>query len=67
MEKISENPTVMKWVSGIWIVKISDVGKEFAEWLGGQTLPLVVEDENPADWAYYSDYSRFVNKQAIID
>jgi len=66
MEKISDNPTVINWHK-IWIVRISDVGEEFANWLGGQTLPLVSEDENPANWAYYSDYSRFVNKQAIID
>ena len=47
MEKISENPTVMKWANGIWIIKISDIGQEFAEWLNGQTTPLVKEDENP--------------------
>jgi uncharacterized NAD(P)/FAD-binding protein YdhS len=67
MEKISENPTVMKWANGIWIIKISDIGQEFAEWLNGQTTPLVKEDENPVGWAFYSDYSRFINKQVIID
>jgi hypothetical protein len=66
MEKISENPTVMNWHK-IWIVKVSNVGEEFAKWLDGQTRPLVSEDKNPSDWAYYSDYSRFVNKEPIID
>jgi hypothetical protein len=66
MEKISDNPTVMKW-HRIWIVKVSDVGEEFATWLAGQTVPIISEDENPTDWAFYSDYSRYVNKMEIID
>ena len=69
MKKISDNPTVTVWGDGIWIVKISEVAdsEEFSKWLAGQTLPLVEESDTPTDWAYYSDYSRFINKQVIID
>ena len=67
MEKITDSPTTMKWQSGIWIVKISDVGQEFTQWLKGQTCPLVTEDAEPANWAYFHDYSRFINNQVIID
>lgn len=66
MELISENPTIMKW-HGIWIVKISDVGKDFAEWVYYQTKPIVEESDTPSDWAYYSDYSRFANRFPVID
>ena len=52
---------------GYTIVKISDVGQEFLDWLKGQTCPVVLEDAEPTDWAYYGDYSRFINKQLIID
>jgi hypothetical protein len=58
MEIVEGNPTTAVWHK-MWIVKISDVGQEFAEWLHGQTLPVVTEDENPTDWAYYHDYCKF--------
>jgi hypothetical protein len=48
------------------LVKISDV-PGFGAWLYGQTLPLVEDDANPYDWAYYGDYVRFVEKLPIID
>ena len=67
MEKISDNPIVMTWAGGIWIVKVSECKEGFLEWLSGQTRPLVTEDENPSDWAYYGDYSRFINNLPIID
>ena len=66
MEKISENPLVMNW-SGIWIVKVSECKEGFSEWLAGQTRPLVTEDPNIYDWAYYGDYSRFINELPVID
>jgi hypothetical protein len=64
MEKL--NPTIKIW-NGIKLVKVSDVGEKFAEWLYGQTMPLVVEDDCPTDWAYYWDYQRFVKGLPIID
>jgi len=67
MKIIQENPMVCDWSNGIWIVKISEVGDEFFKWLHGQTLPLVEEDENPTGWAYYCDYSRFMNGLPIVD
>lgn len=70
METIAEYPVTKSWCK-MWIVKISTVGtdggKEFSKWLYGQTVPLVTDDENPTDWAYYHDYCRFINKQPIID
>jgi len=67
MEKVQDNPTVMVWLDNIWIVRVSEIGEEFAKWLTGQTLPLVNEDEHPTDWAYYSDYSRWIQHLPIID
>ena len=61
-----KEPTTMKW-HGMKIVKVSDVGTAFAAWLYGQTRPYVVEDENPTDWAYYSDYLRWLNGLPVID
>ena len=49
------------------LVKISDVGEDFLKWLYGQTLPLVEEDENPMDWAYYWDYERFSKGLNVVD
>jgi len=66
LQKISDNPEVRVWHK-IWIVKISDVGEEFAKWLNNQTMPLVEEDENSTNWAYFGDYSRFIHKLPIID
>lgn len=65
-----EEPKTITW-NGMTLVKISDVGKEFNEWLYGQTIPLVEEmelnDGSPFNWAYYGDYYRFINKLPIID
>ena len=68
MEKIKDNPTIMSW-HGIWIVKISEIDnkEEFSKWLYGQTLPYVEEDENPTNWAYYGDYSRWIRGLDVID
>jgi len=41
------------------IIKISDVGDDFSEWLCGQTLPYVSGDDTPSDWAYIDDYKRW--------
>ena len=64
MEK--ENPETLIFNDMI-VVRISDVGKDFAEWLNGQTLPLIEENQDPLDWAYYWDYLRWKNNQPIID
>jgi hypothetical protein len=61
-----KEPTIKTW-HGIEIVKISSVGGNFSDWLYGQTLPLVEDDENPTNWAYYSDYLRWANGLPIID
>lgn len=41
------------------LVRISTV-PGFGSWLYGQTMPLVEDDVSPYDWAYYSDYDRYV-------
>jgi len=43
------------------IVRISDV-EGFGDWLRGQTIPFLENDENPEDWAYYGDYLNFIDK-----
>ena len=48
------------------LVRISSVDG-FNEWLHGQTLPLVEDNDNPTDWAYIWDYERFVRGLPIID
>lgn len=58
--------TIKTWC-GTKIVKISEVDVAFSDWLYGQTLPLVEDDKNPTDWAYYADYLRWVNGLPIID
>lgn len=61
-------PITRMW-HGIKIVKVSTVISKprFKEWLGGQTMPYVEDDYAPFDWAYYSDYERFINNLPIID
>ena len=49
------------------VVRVSDIGDGFGGWLYGQTLPLVLDDQNPHDWAYYSDYLRWQNGLPIVD
>ena len=61
-----ENPEIITF-DGLVIVRISDVGKDFANWLYGQTLPLLEELDDPSDWAYYWDYLRWKNHQPLID
>ena len=39
----------------------------FREWLSGQTVPLVENDDDPYDWAYYHDYLRFQARLPVID
>jgi hypothetical protein len=58
--------TIKTWC-GMKIIKISDIDASFSDWLYGQTLPLVEDDVNPTDWAYYSDYLRWVNGLPVID
>lgn len=47
------------------IVRISDV-RGLNGWLVGQTMPYVEWDETPMDWAYYSDFERFINYKPKI-
>ena len=61
-----KEPIIKIW-HGMKIVNVSSVGGNFFEWLSGQTLPLVEDDENPTYWAYYSDYLRWANGLPIID
>lgn len=68
----SENPTVAIWNMmgegmGIWLVKVSDAPEDFSSWLNGQTLPLVEEDEEPTNWAYYADYTRWLRGAKVVD
>ena len=58
--------TIKTWC-GMKIIKISDVGGNFSDWLNGQTLPLVEDDDNSTNWAYYDDYLRWVNGLPVID
>jgi len=59
-------PEFRAW-DGIPIVRVSDVGHGFREWLNGQTCPLVDDDDDPQDWAYVWDYERFKQSERIID
>ena len=59
-------PTIKQTKEFGKIVKISDV-KGFDEWLTGQTIPYLENEENPEDWAYYSDYQRFIKGLKVID
>lgn len=59
-------PVIIEW-HGMKIVKISSVGDRFQKWLYGQTLPYVNEEKDPLDWAYISDYNRFISGLPIID
>ena len=49
------------------LVRISDVGKDFSRWLYGQTFPYVEDDPKPTDWAYYWDYTKYLNGGKITD
>ena len=69
--KLETKPKVIFW-HGMKLVKISDVGIEFARWLGGQTMPMVDADKSINDgdmfnWAYYSDYGVFISGSPITD
>lgn len=55
------------WVDGIKVVRISDAGDKFREWLSGQTVPFLENDPDPMDWAYYHDYLCFIQELPIID
>lgn len=44
------------------LVKISSV-EGFREWLRGMTGPLVMEDEDPYDWAYMEKYNKYVRSK----
>lgn len=48
------------------IVKISSV-KGFSKWLYGKTMPVVSNDPEPFNWAYKSDYDRYINGFKGID
>lgn len=48
------------------LVRISSVDG-FLDWLRGQTVPVVEGDPTPFDWAYYSDYERFIGGLPNID
>ncbi len=52
---------------GILIVQISKQAPEFAEWLNGQTMPVVEGASDPFDWAYYEDYIRWAQKRPVTD
>lgn len=60
------NPDMTLW-NGMELVRISDVGKEFADWLYGQTLPYVEDDPTPTDWAYVCDFDRFLSGLQVED
>jgi hypothetical protein len=49
------------------IIKISECPPEFQEWIKGQTCPLVEDDDSPFDWAYESDYERWLEGLPNID
>lgn len=59
------NIKMMSW-KGMTLVCVSDV-KGFGEWLSGQTMPLVDDDAEPTNWAYYHDYLRYVQGLPCID
>jgi hypothetical protein len=52
---------------GMKIIRVSSAPEGFSKWLGGQTMPLVEDDEEPCGWAYYDDYVRFMQNKPIID
>lgn len=56
-----------KFWNGMKIARISDCPAGFMEWLNGQTCPVVEDDKDPMDWAYYWDYERFINNLPVID
>lgn len=58
-----------EWLHGIKVVKISSTPdpEKLIEWLSGQTIPLVEDDDTPFDWCYSWDYERFVRKLPVID
>ena len=66
IEKVSENPTVIIF-HRYYLVKISDIGDEFKQWLidNKWTAPTVDEIETPQDWTYYFLYSRWMQEQQI--
>lgn len=51
----------------MYITKVSNKPPEFSAWLYGQTMPLVEDDPEPTDWAYYADYLRWKNNLPVID
>jgi hypothetical protein len=55
-------PTKTAW-NGISVVKVSDVGDDFKQWIYGQTQPIV-DEENPEDWAYRHDYLMWLSTRA---
>jgi hypothetical protein len=66
-KQLPSEPERKMWVEGIEIVRMSDVGEDFMRWLYGQTLPLVIGDPTPQDWAYAKDYERFKAGLKVID
>ena len=63
--KMTSKPNLHMW-DGHTLIRISSV-PGFAKWLYGQTLPLVDNDPDPFDWAYYYDYVRFTHNLPVID
>lgn len=69
MTEIKE-PRTMLWNS-MKLVRMSDV-PGLKEWMWGQTMPLVLNDELAAeddryDWVYVWDYERFIKGLPVID
>jgi hypothetical protein len=60
-----EDVETLLW-HGMTFVRISDV-RGFGEWLEGQTMPLVEDNETPTDWAYLDDFIRYTRHLPIID
>lgn len=49
------------------LVKISSV-EGFGEWLYGKTIPLLIEEgKDMDDWAYWSDYERYIQAKKKIE
>lgn len=63
---MKNTPETIIW-HGMKLVRVSDVGSEFANWLYGQTLPLVEDNDTKTDWAFYWDYERYVKGLPIVD
>ena len=61
----NKEPQKIIW-HDMYLIRISDV-PGFREWLWGQTCPLVDDDPDPLDWAYFDDYERYINGLPIID